>query len=127
MFNIALQTEFKPNEDLERLMAIVGSMVAERIDTSADDGVTQTVGRRIGVALAGREKIINPFNLRPYRSFPEIEPVPSPFIFRVHQSGDGDLPKAALYECDNGAWRLKAMSLIKDWIALKISGIPIIE
>ena len=118
-FTIALAALFDETPDRERLTKLVGNMTAELATTSTDDGVSQTVGQKAGVTLVKSEKIKNPFQLSPHRTFPEVAQPRVPFIFRVHQVG-GQIPMPALYECDNGAWKLEAIKSIAAWLTAEL-------
>jgi hypothetical protein len=61
----------------------------------------------------------NPFKLKPFRTFREVDQPESPFIFRVHQQAE-EMPKCALYEADGGAWKLQAMKNIGDYLKEKL-------
>ena len=124
-FVIALSALFAPSEDRARLLKLVGNLTAETVSTSTDDGITQTVGQRMGVALQRREKIGNPFVLAPLRTFAEIPQVASPFLFRVHQD-QSEAPTCALYECDGGAWRVEAIRRVGSWLSSKLAGVPVL-
>jgi hypothetical protein len=114
-FTIALMTLFGETPRRENIIKLVGNMTAEVATTSTDDGMSQTVGQRAGVSMQAKTKIENPFDLSPHRTFPEVAQPLSPFIFRVHQNG-ASIPQPALYECDNGAWKLEAIKSIAEWI-----------
>lgn len=118
-FTIALATLFDETPDRERLTKLVGNMTADHAITSTDDGISQTVGQKAGVTLVKTEKIQNPFQLSPHRTFPEVAQPRVPFIFRVHQVG-GQIPMPALYECDNGAWKLEAVKSIAAWLSAEL-------
>jgi hypothetical protein len=118
-FTIALATLFDETPNRERLTKLVGNMTADHAITSTDDGISQTVGQKAGVTLVKTEKIQNPFQLSPHRTFPEVAQPRVPFIFRVHQVG-GQIPMPALYECDNGAWKLEAVKSIAAWLSAEL-------
>ncbi|BAH44546.1 conserved hypothetical protein [Brevibacillus brevis NBRC 100599] len=110
-FNIKLQSCFVPNFDREVMLKVVGNIKEDAVKTYGDDGVSQTVTAKTGVATMEQVVVPNPVVLAPYRTFVEVEQPASEFIFRM-QSG----PKCALFEADGGAWKLKAMQSIKDYL-----------
>lgn len=110
-FNILLQSCFVPNEDRAKLLSIVGNVKEEQVASFGDDGVTQQVTAKTGVATVGNVTIPNPVSLKPFRTFVEIEQPQSEFIFRM-QTG----PSAALFEADGGAWKLEAIQKIKQYL-----------
>jgi hypothetical protein len=115
-FNIKLQSCFVPNEDRAIMLQVVGNIKEENVSTIGDDGVSQAVVAKTGVATVATVKVPNPVKLRPYRTFVEIEQPESEFIFRM-RSG----PDCALFEADGGAWKLEAMKRIKTYLEQKLS------
>ena len=124
-FIIALQAMFVPDDTTKTLLALVSSIKEEAIKTSGDDGVSQTVTARAGVALGTEVKVPNPVTLRPYRTFMEVEQPAISCVFRLRQG-----PMLSLHEADGGLWRLEAIQSIKAYLvqAMKDLGqnIPVI-
>lgn len=119
-FIIRLQSQFVPTSERTQLLQIIGTMSTEEARTSQDNGVTQQVSARRGVVLAERVDLPNPVNLRPFRTFPEVEQPASAFVLRVRSGREGhDL---ALFEADGGAWKLEAMRNVADWLRNELKG-----
>jgi hypothetical protein len=114
-FNIKLQSCFVSNEDRDIMLKVVGNIKEETVNTVGDDGVSQAVVAKTGVATVANVKVPNPVVLKPYRTFVEVDQPESEFIFRM-QSG----PRCALFEADGGAWKLKAMQNIKRYLEEKL-------
>lgn len=114
-FNIKLQSCFVKNEDRDIMLQVVGNIKEEAVNTIGDDGVSQAVVAKTGVASVGNVKVPNPVVLKPYRTFVEVDQPESEFIFRM-QSG----PRCALFEADGGAWKLDAMKNIKKYLEEKL-------
>lgn len=114
-FNIMLQSSYVDNEDRAILLKVTGLIQDKEVAEVGDDGISQQVTMKTGVAKVGNVKVPNPVVLAPYRTFPEIEQPESKFIFRM-QSG----PAAALFEADGGAWRNEAMKRIKDYLFVEL-------
>lgn len=110
-FNIMLQSAFVDLGDRAALLKVTGSIKDENITEVGDNGVSQGVKIKTGVASINEVLVPNPVTLTPYRSFQEIEQVESKFIFRM-QSG----PRAALFEADGNMWRNEAMIRIKEYL-----------
>ena len=123
-FIIAMQSCFVPNEDSGRLLRVVGNIKEENIRQSGDDGVSQQVTAKTGIATVENIKVPNPIALAPFRTFVEIKQPESKFVFRMQQG-----PRCALFEADGGAWRLEAMKRIKAYLEEELEGleIPIIS
>jgi hypothetical protein len=113
-FNVALQALFADGDDRAKVLALVGNIREESVKTTGDDGTTQSVTARAGVALNAEVKVPNPVTLKPYRTFREIEQPSSLFVLRL-RSGNG-APACALFEADGGAWRLEAIQRIAAYL-----------
>ncbi|KKO51982.1 hypothetical protein [Paenibacillus sp. DMB20] len=107
-FNILLQSCFVDTEFKHRVLAIVGNVVDEKVVTVGDNGISQQVTAKAGIATVEPVVLPNPVWLKPYRTFVEIEQPESAFVFRMK-----DGPSAALFEADGGAWKLDAIERIK--------------
>lgn len=114
-FNIALQSKFVANEDREKVLKVVGNIRSEQVQTVDDDGVSQQVEVRAGIARTANVIIPNPVMLRPYRTFTEIEQPESAFVLRMK-----DGPTAALFEADGGAWEREAVKRIQRYLQNKL-------
>ena len=121
-FNIMLQSAFVDNDDKKVLLKYTGLIQDEAVKTTGDDGVSQQVTVKTGVASVGQAVVPNPVTLAPYRTFPEIEQPESKFIFRMQEG-----PRAALFEADGGAWRNKAIMGIKEYLQEQLQGVENIE
>ena len=100
---IELRSLYIPNKGAEYLLELLGSISSESKVTSADNGVTQTVEAKSGISLKQQVAIKPRVELRPFRTFIEVEQPESEFLLRI--SGDG---KIGLYEADGGVWKLEA-------------------
>jgi hypothetical protein len=121
-FNIMLQASFVDNEDKEKLLKYTGLIRDENVQETGDDGVSQAVVIKTGVASVGKAVVPNPVILAPYRTFPEVAQPESKFIFRM-QSG----PRAAIFEADGGAWRNEAIKNIKDYLQEQLKEFSFVE
>lgn len=110
-FIIAMQSTFLDTPDKAAILQIVGNLRDEAIQTLSDDGVSQAVTIRTGIAAVGTAKVPNPAELAPFRTFLEVPQPKSKFIFRMR---DGGL--CGLFEADGGAWKLEAKKNIYDFL-----------
>lgn len=106
-FLIRLQSNVVDAYDRNVILKVVGNLRDEDITTYGDDGVSQQVTAKTGVATVAKVRVPNPVVLAPYRTFAEVEQPMSSFVFRMQQG-----PKCGLFEADGGAWRLAAMEAI---------------
>jgi hypothetical protein len=109
-FNILLQSCFVANDIKARLLAIVGNVRDENVTNYGDDGTSQQVTAKVGIATYETVPLPNPVYLKPFRTFVEIQQPESAFVFRMKEG-----PSAALFEADGGAWKLDAIDGIKEY------------
>lgn len=121
-FIILAQSHFIETEDLAKIRAIVGNVRSEEVLQFSDDGISQQVTAKTGIARV--ENVVLPprVKLAPYRTFVEIKQPESEFIFRARKS-DGGLPMFALFEADGGAWRIEAIKRIKVYLEDHLKGV----
>lgn len=124
-FIINLQAMFVPDENTAAILKIVGNIKEEAVTQHSDDGVTQAVTAKTGIARLEIVPLPNPIILRPYRTFMEVEQPASTFVFRM-RGGRGEQPSCALYEADGRMWQLEAIKKIKEWLSEKLPNITII-
>lgn len=126
-FMIALQSKFMDFGDKATILRVLGTVKEEAVRTSMDDGVTQTVKASSGIVLQSEVAVPNPVMLKPYRTFLEVDQPPSQFVLRVQAGKSGELPSAALFEADGGRWRNEAMGNVAEYLAAKITKLPVIR
>lgn len=108
---IALKSKFVDTPELCELVQLLGTITEENNMQIADDGFTQSVTVRKGIAVKGN-KAINPIvELKPYRTFLEVDQPKSNFLIRLFEGGT-----AALFEADGGAWKLDARKNIVSYL-----------
>lgn len=114
-FNIMLQSCFVPSEVRANVLAVVGNVRDEKVVDVGDDGVSQKVTAKAGIAVVETVKVPNPVHLKPFRTFVEIEQPESAFVLRMK-----DGPTAALFEADGGAWKVVAIASIKEYLSSQL-------
>lgn len=112
-FIIAMQSRFVSTPDTAAILQLVGNITEENVRNVGDDGTTQTVTARAGIAKRENVPVPNPVVLAPYRTFIEVEQPESRFVFRMRSSEEG--PVMALFEADGGAWQIAAMRVIGNY------------
>lgn len=123
-FNIALQACFVEDGDRKTVLKFISDVVAVSEAATSDDGTSQAVALKTGIASKSVKALPNPVTLRPYRTFTEVEQPASRFIFRVRQ--DGGKMQYLLTEADGGAWRGEAMKNIKAFMEKSVQGLNVI-
>lgn len=81
----------------------------------SDNGVSQTVTVKEGATLSKAE-VPSPADLKPYRTFLEVDQPASPFVFRINKRGE-----CALFEADGGIWRHEAIENVKEYLEGELS------
>lgn len=122
-FLISLQACFVQSEDKGKTLKIIGNIKDENVRSYGDDGISQQVTAKVGLASVEDVKVPNPVRLAPFRTFREIEQPESEFVFRMRNSGNG--PECALFEADGGAWKIDAMIDIKAFLEERLKGVKI--
>lgn len=100
---IELRSLYIPTDDTKYLMKLLGSITSESKVTSSDNGVTQAVEAKSGIALSQMVEIKSRVSLRPFRTFVEVDQPESEFLLRISEDG-----KIGLFEADGGVWKLEA-------------------
>lgn len=120
-FIIALQSKFIDNKDRELLLKFAGTVKDESIAQYGDDGVTQKATIKTGITSVGEAIVPNPVNLKPFRTFVEVDQPESAFIFRMRQNNGVE---CAIFEADGGAWKNEAMRNIKNYLGFALEELP---
>lgn len=107
---IELRSLFIPNEGTAYLLDLLSKMTDENKVSTNDNGVTQTVEARQGVALNAMVEVKPRVMLRPFRTFLEVEQPESEFLLRV-DANEG----IGFFEADGGIWKLEAKKNIADY------------
>lgn len=121
-FRIYLMTRFMSTPDRETVLQFVSKITDSHVASSEDDGVSQAVTIRSGIASHTEARVPSPLALAPIRTFIEVvQPVGS-FIFRLKQEKD-KLPTAALFEIPSN-WEREAAINVKSYLSEK-TAIPV--
>ena len=113
---IELRSLFIPGEGTAYLLDLLSRMTDENSVSTQDNGVTQTVEARQGIALKERVEIRPRVVLQPFRTFLEVDQPESEFLLRVDaEKGIG------LFEADGGVWKLEAKKNIASYFAKNLS------
>lgn len=121
-FVVGLQARFVDAGDRASVLAFTRSIKSEVTDETEDDGITQRVTVKRGNHLGATAPVPNPVTLAPYRTFREVAQPESAFVLRVI-----DGPKVGLHEADGGAWALRAVERVAEWLRGQDLGLPILS
>jgi hypothetical protein len=125
-FNIKLQSQFVDVQDREKVLRLVGNIKEENVRQANDDGITQSVTARAGIARVEDVPVPNPVTLVPFRTFREVPQPGSDFILRLRQGREGSLPTCALFEADGGHWQLEAIQNIAEYLRAALETVTVI-
>ena len=100
---IELRSLYIPNEGTKYLLQLLSSISNESKVTSSDNGVTQQVEARSGIALNTMVAIEPRVTLQPFRTFIEVEQPASEFLLRINDRGE-----IGFFPADGGVWKLEA-------------------
>ena len=100
---VQLRSLFIPSEDLTYLLQLLSGISTESKVTSSDNGVSQTVEAKSGVALTAAVTVRPYVKLQPFRTFLEVPQPESMFLLRLKEGGN-----VGLFESDGGVWKLEA-------------------
>lgn len=112
---IALRTRFQPTKDTEYAQKLLSDITTGCKVTYNDNGVATTVVTQQGVALQGKTAIRPILNLRPYRTFQEVEQPASDFLIRVSDR------YISFIEADGGMWKLSARETVKAYLEERLA------
>lgn len=110
-FTTELLSKFIETDARKTLFKVVKSMTKEQTATTTDDGVGQKITIKEGVSLASNVTFQNPVPLQPRRTFAEVQQPESNFTLRVDEDAN-----AALFESDGGAWKIDAVTNIRNYL-----------
>lgn len=113
---ITLKSKFVETPELLDLVKLLGSITEENSATASDDGFTQNVVVRKGIAMKENKTVKPIVKLKPYRTFNEVNQPESEFLLRLSEGG-----YVSLYEADGGAWKLQARKNVADYLKNALS------
>lgn len=100
---IQIRSLFIPNADTAYLLDLLSRINMENGVTTQDNGLTQTVTARQGIALNENVALKPRVSLQPFRTFLEVTQPESEFLLRINEQGN-----IGLFEADGGVWKLEA-------------------
>lgn len=120
-FIIMMQSQFVSDDERKIVTAFAGNVEDKTISNYGDDGVTQKATVKTGLASKEEFAVPNPVTLAPYRTFQEVQQIPTEFVFRMKSTERGVY--CALFEADGGAWRNAAVETVAEYLKNQLSDI----
>jgi hypothetical protein len=118
-FIINIQNCFAPSDDRTAVLQVVSNLASVTEKTAEDDGISQTVRVRAGIQRTTDVAIRNPVVLKPWCTFPEIEPPEREYVFRIRKAGDSF--NCMLSEGVDNRWKLETAQRIAVWLKTKLA------
>ena len=112
---IELRSLYIPNEGTEYLLNLLSSISSESRVSSTDNGVTQKVEAKSGIALNSMVAIKPRVKLQPFRTFIEVEQPESEFLLRISDRGE-----VGFFPADGGVWKLEATRNVAEYFEEKL-------
>lgn len=100
---------------MDYLLDLLSRISKDSNVATTDNGVSQTVEARKGIALKTVEPLKSRIPLRPFRTFQEVEQPESEFLLRMDEEGN-----IGLFEADGGMWKLKARETVKAYLETQL-------
>lgn len=107
---IALRTRFQPTNDTDYALKLLSDITTGSKVTYNDNGVATSVVTKKGIDLQSNAAIRPIINLRPYRTFQEVQQPQSQFLIRINERN------ITFIEADGGMWKLVARDTIKEYL-----------
>ena len=126
-FLINLRTNFAFTDDMGKILTYISKLKIDDSMEYADDGITQKASVKKGIsgALTDKQSLPSIVSLAQYKTFKEIEPLRSEYLFRVRNGGNQNI-ECALFPSDGKLWQHKYKLDIKSWLQEKIKNVAII-
>jgi hypothetical protein len=116
IFLITAQAGFMPIDGhYTNMLKLCASLKAGSSVQVADDGYSQRVVITDGAVEHGEVDLPPRVQLRPYRTFREIDPVESDFLLRFKGVKDA-LPQVSLIPVDAGRWKTDTAMMVRAWL-----------
>jgi hypothetical protein len=103
---LGLMATFVDTPERHVVLQMLRELKRENVEVLEDNGASQQVTKRVGVHLAKAATVPSPIELRPFRTFSEVEQPPSLFVVRLRED-DGQV-KVLIKQADGGLWAVRA-------------------
>ena len=113
---IELRSLYIPNSGTEYLLQLLSSISNESKVISSDNGVTQQVEARSGIALSSMVNVKPRVSLQPFRTFVEVAQPESEFLLRINERGE-----IGFFPADGGVWKLEATRNVAAYFEEKLN------
>lgn len=126
-FIVELQSKFILDDMVKDILQKITRIDQEASRTIEDNGLSQSTVIKKGVTTYAKVELPNPVELKPYRTFSEVEQPKSIFVFRIKSfHHEESLPRLALFDAGGNLWQYQAIQAIKNWLKEQLPDIAII-
>lgn len=113
---IQLRSLFIPGDGTAYLLDLLSRISDDSSVSTKDNGVTQSIEARQGIALNSMVEVKPRVSLQPFRTFLEVPQPESEFLLRVDKDrGIG------FFEADGGVWKMEAKSNIAKYFERELA------
>lgn len=109
-FIISLQTQYADTDDRNAMIGILSHLKEGAEKEIIDNGFSQTVAVKKGVATVEQQAVPCPAKLAPFRTFIEAEQPRSYYVVRLHDNG-----MISINDASGGEWKVQAIAAIRKW------------
>ncbi len=119
-FIINLQCNFDETPEKKKVIDLVSSITASAVTTAEDDGLAQEVQTKQAIGHKKSLIQLDPIvELKPFRTFREIEQPSDKFLLRMHPRND-QLPLVSLRSAGGDMWKNEAINSIYEYLKAKV-------
>ena len=124
-FIVKVNVHFVDTPELRELVKLVSNISSNQVLTVKDDGMSQSVTVKDDFGRDASTQTSPFVDLRPWRTFREIEQPESRYIVRLSKNGD-KLPVVTLFADESEIWRYKSITDAAAYIRERLPEIPVI-
>jgi len=128
-FIINVQCNFAETPEKKRVIDLVSAITASEVTTAEDDGIAQEIVTKATIGHKKSKVKLDPIvELRPFRTFREIDQPADKFLIRMHQRGEGRLPDVSLRSAGGDMWKNEAIQAIYAYLMERVpEGVAVIR
>lgn len=115
-FKIEFATHFCDTENKSLILKLLGNLKSDNVKTVSDDGFSQLVTVKSGVASVSDVIIPNPIKLKEICTFYEIDQPEKEFLLRFNND-----MKIALFHTNSSLWKYEVINNIKIYLKENLS------
>jgi hypothetical protein len=119
-------TGIEDDENRKALLLVLGNVVDGAAATYTDDGITQQVATKRGVALKALTDLPSPIKLVPRANYPELYNLPQTYVLRAEGGDENSPPTFRLLRINDPTFLLLRRDSIVKYLEAKLPQIPVV-